>query len=480
MVHFWRTGERAPFEGDDRSAAMELVARAALCIDNARRYTREHATAVALQRSLLPSDLPRPDAVQVAHRYLPARAGVGGDWFDVIPLAGERVALVVGDVVGHGLHAAATMGRLRTAIHNFAGLDMPPDELLSHLDELVDRIDRDESTDTEAITVTGATVLYAIYDSVSGQCTMARAGHPPPALVFPDGTVTIPDVPAGPPLGLTQLPFESSEHHLPEGTRIVLYTDGLIRSRDRSLDTGLTLLRRALAGAADRNVDEICEDACRTLLPAEQEDDIVLLVARTRRLPAAQVAHWDVPHEPFAVAPVRTAVSAKLAEWGLEETAFTTELVLSELVTNAIRYGTPPVAVRLLLDRTLTCEVSDGSSTAPALRRHHGRRRPRPVPGRPPRRSLGHPLHPRGKDHLDRAAPQVRSRRAGARSLVASGRAQWLQASGTGLTMLVCVLNAPDRPACGQWYPRCRRTHGARVSAVDARSRFASWNGAHQ
>ncbi len=368
VVHFWRTGERAPFEGDDRSAAMELVARAALCIDNARRYTREHATAVALQRSLLPRDLPSPDAVQVAHRYLPARAGVGGDWFDVIPLAGERVALVVGDVVGHGLHAAATMGRLRTAIHNFAGLDMPPDELLSHLDELVDRIDRDETADTEATTVTGATVLYAIYDSVSGQCTMARAGHPPPALIFPDGTVTLPDVPAGPPLGLTQLPFESSEHHLPEGTRIVLYTDGLIRSRDRSLDTGLTLLRRALTGAGDRTVDQICEDACRTLLPAEQEDDIVLLVARTRRLPAAQVVHWDVPHEPSAVAPVRTAVSEKLAEWGLAETAFTTELILSELVTNAIRYGTPPVAVRLLRDRTLTCEVFDGSSTAPHLR----------------------------------------------------------------------------------------------------------------
>ncbi|MFJ9412217.1 SpoIIE family protein phosphatase [Streptomyces sp. NPDC101393] len=367
VARFWRTGERAPFDHGDLSAAEELVTRTAVCIDNARRYTREHAVAEALQRSLLPSGLPEQNAVQAAYRYLPAERGVGGDWFDVIPLPGGRVALVVGDVVGHGLHAAATMGRLRTAIHNFATLDLPPDELLSHLDELIARIDQDQRADSEAATVTGATVLYTIYDSVSGRCVMARAGHPPPAIVHPDGTVTFPDVPAGPPLGLAQLPFETSEQLLPEGSRLVLYTNGLVHSRTRQIDDGMNLLRSALSGA-DRTPEQTCSDVCAAMLSPERTDDIALLVARTHRLRADRVAEWEVPDDPAAVAPVRAAVTRQLADWDLEESGFTTELILSELLTNAIRYGTPPIAVRLLLDRVLTCEVSDAGSTSPHLR----------------------------------------------------------------------------------------------------------------
>ncbi|GAA3367528.1 hypothetical protein GCM10020367_66680 [Streptomyces sannanensis] len=144
LVNFWRSEKPEPFDEEDLSLAEELVARAAVSIDNARRFTREHALAVTLQRSLLPRALPDQSAVEVAHYYLPAKSGVGGDWFDVIPLSGCRVALVVGDVVGHGLHAAATMGRLRTAVHNFSSLDLPPDELLARLDDLVGR-DQDES-----------------------------------------------------------------------------------------------------------------------------------------------------------------------------------------------------------------------------------------------------------------------------------------------------------------------------------------------
>ncbi|MFG2210164.1 SpoIIE family protein phosphatase [Streptomyces sp. NPDC048638] len=367
VVHFWRTKESAPFETDDLSAAEELVARAALCIDNARRYTREHTMAVTLQRSLLPRGLPEQSALQVAHRYLPARAGVGGDWFDVIPLPGARVALVVGDVAGHGLHAAATMGRLRTAIHNFSSLDLPPDELLSHLDELVVQIDRDETAAGQETTVTGATALYAVYDSVSGECTVARAGHPPPAAVHPDGTVAFLEVPAGPPLGVGQLPFEASEHLLPEGSRLVLYTNGLIHSRERHIDDSLDVLRHALTRVG-QTPEQTCDDLCRALLPRAPEDDVALLVARTNRLPATQVAHWTVRHDPAAVAPVRAAVTRQLAQWNLDDIAFTTELILSELITNAIRYGTPPVTVRLLRDRVLTCEVSDTSSTSPHLR----------------------------------------------------------------------------------------------------------------
>ncbi|MFI8488911.1 SpoIIE family protein phosphatase [Streptomyces rubrogriseus] len=367
VVSFWRSVKPEPFDEDELALGEELVARAAVSIDNARRYTREHSMAVTLQRSLLPRRLPEQNALDVAYRYLPAQAGVGGDWFDVLPLPGARVALVVGDVVGHGLHAAATMGRLRTAVHNFTALDLPPDELLGLLDELVGRIDQDEAADDGTAPVTGATCLYAIYDPVAGSCVIARAGHPPPALIRPDGTVEFPEVPAGPPLGLGGLPFETTELRLAEGSRLVLYTDGLVEDRVHDIDVGLEQLRRALETAG-----ETPEETCRTVLdarlPDRPGDDIALLVARTRVLGPDQVAEWDVPNDPAAVAEVRSQVTRRLADWGLDELAFTTELILSELVTNAIRYGGETVHVRVVRDRSLICEVFDSSSTSPHLR----------------------------------------------------------------------------------------------------------------
>ncbi|MGW2713919.1 SpoIIE family protein phosphatase, partial [Streptomyces sp. NPDC001356] len=368
VANFWRAEKPQPFDADELALAEELVARAAVSIDNARRYTREHSMAVTLQRSLLPRTLPEQGALDLAYRYLPAQSGVGGDWFDVLPLSGARVALVVGDVVGHGLHAAATMGRLRTAVHNFSSLDLPPDELLSLLDELVGRLDQDDGTSvTGASVVTGATCLYAIYDPVSRLCTMARAGHPPPALVRPDGDVEFLDVPAGPPLGLGGLPFETAEVELPEDSRLVLYTDGLVEDRERDIDEGLGLLRDALL----RTPGASPEDTCRTVLdrlPAQPSDDVALIVARTRVLGDDRVAQWEVPSDPAAVSEVRGSVTRRLADWGLDELAFTTELILSELVTNAIRYGRAPIGVRLLRERTLICEVSDRSTTSPHLR----------------------------------------------------------------------------------------------------------------
>ncbi|WP_405997850.1 SpoIIE family protein phosphatase [Streptomyces sp. NBC_00829] len=377
VAMFWRSQKPEPFEVEDLSVAEELVARAAVSIDNARRYTREHTMAVTLQRSLLPRVLPEQTAIEAAYRYRPAQAGlgglggVGGDWFDIIPLPGARVALVVGDVVGHGLHAAATMGRLRTAVHNFSTLDLPPDELLWHLDELVARIDQDEAGDgsegSEA-GVTGATCVYAIYDPVTGHCAIARAGHLQPAIVHPDGTAVFADVPGGPPLGLGGLPFETLELKLPEDSRLVLYTDGLVEDRDRDIDDGLALLRKTLADHADKNPEDTCEAVLKALLPERPRDDIALLVGRTRILDGERVADWEVAPDPSAVGQIRAAVTRKLGEWGLEEEAFTTELILSELVTNAIRYATGPVRVRLIRDRALICEVSDHSSTSPHLR----------------------------------------------------------------------------------------------------------------
>ncbi|MFF7411749.1 SpoIIE family protein phosphatase [Streptomyces lydicus] len=374
VVLFWRSQNPQPFEEEDLSLAEELVARAAVSLDNARRYTREHNMAVTLQRSLLPRGLPEQNAVEAAYRYLPAQAGrgglggVGGDWFDIIPLPGARVALVVGDVVGHGLHAAATMGRLRTAVHNFANLDLPPDEILWHLDELVTRIDQDEGAEEAEAPVTGATCLYAIYDPATGTCTMARAGHVQPLVVRPDGTAELADVPGGPPLGLGGLPFETWQQPLPEDSRLVLFTDGLVEDRDRDIDEGLALLTRTLSGHAEQSPEEICEATLGALLPERPSDDIALLVARTRVLDAAHVADWDVPPDPSAVAQVRAAAVRKLIEWGLADEAFTTELILSELVTNSIRYASGPIRVRLIRDTALICEVSDRSSTSPHLR----------------------------------------------------------------------------------------------------------------
>ncbi|MFF3730613.1 SpoIIE family protein phosphatase [Streptomyces sp. NPDC002476] len=366
LVNFWRVGDSEPFDDDDQSFAEELVARAAVNVDNARRYTREHEMAVTLQRSLLPRDLPEQNALDIAHRYLPARAEVGGDWYDVIPLSGARVALVVGDVVGHGLSAAATMGRLRTGIHNFSALDFAPDELLGHLDELVSRIDQDQASGSGA-EIAGAGCVYAIYDAVSGNCSVARAGHPGPVLVLPDGTVDCPEVPAGLPLGIGGMPFEVAEFHVPEGSRLILYTDGLVEGRDRDIDTGLELLRGALAGR-DRTPEETCDDVLEAMLPDPPIDDVALLVAHTRTLDPDHVAQWSVDTDPAAVAGVRKNVAGWLTEHGLDEEAFTTELILSELVTNALRYGTGPIGVRLLYDRSLICEVSDTSNTSPHLR----------------------------------------------------------------------------------------------------------------
>ncbi|MFD6315893.1 SpoIIE family protein phosphatase [Streptomyces nigra] len=371
VVSLWRSQRPEPFEADDLTLAEEFAARAAVCIDNARRYTQQHQAAEALQRSLLPSEVPWHPAVETAHRYLPARAstGVGGDWFDVIPLSGLRVALVVGDVVGHGMHASATMGRLRAAVHTLAHLDLAPDEVLARLDDLVDHLATEQrQADANAPQLVGATCLYAIYDPVTRHCAMARAGHPPPTVLDPEGQVLDVEVPAGPPLGLGGLPFESAECELAEGSLIGLCSDGLLLAGDRDIDEGLALLRITLAGTAP-SLEHTCKAVEDAMLPGRPDDDVTLLLGRTRVLPAGHVATWELSAEPTAAGDARALVRDQLAEWGLdEELAFTTELIVSELVTNAYRYAGGPVQLRLIRDGHLICEVSDSSSTSPHLR----------------------------------------------------------------------------------------------------------------
>ncbi|MBF6051429.1 SpoIIE family protein phosphatase [Streptomyces eurocidicus] len=372
LAQFARGRSSGPFDEDDVLVAEDITARAATCIDNARRYTRERAVAVTLQHSLLPARPAAQNAVDVASRYLPActEAGVGGDWFDVIPLSGTRVALVVGDVVGHGLYASATMGRLRTAVRTLADLDMPPDELLTHLDDLVLQNQREQHDPG----VPGpfdelcATCLYVVYDSLTRRCVMASAGHPAPVLLAPDGTAGFLDLPHGPPLGLGGLPFESCEVPLPEGSVLALYTDGLVESADHDIRHGGDRLLRAMTGAAG-SLEETCDTVLDALLPEKPGDDVALLLARTRALPADRTRAWDLASAPSAVADARTLATRQLTAWGLADLAFTTELVVSELVTNAIRYGAGPVRLRLIHDTRLICEVSDAGHTAPRLRR---------------------------------------------------------------------------------------------------------------
>lgn len=392
----------------DRGHAEELVTRAALCLDNALQYARERTAALTLQRDLLPHHVQGGAAVEVASRYVPADMdhGVGGDWFDVIELSGARVALVVGDVVGHGINAAATMGRLRTAVRTLADLDLPPDELLAHLDDTVQRLnDEDGDVSNHVPAIVGATCLYAIYDPVTRRCTLARAGHPPPLIVDAQGRVTVPDLPAGAPLGLGLglVPFESVELDLPEGSVLAFYSDGLIESRGEDIDVGLQRLGAALAQPGT-SLEDLCSRAMKTLAARASADDVTLLLARTRTLKPAQVASWDLPNELVTVATARHLAVRQLRQWGLEPLVTPVESIVSELVTNAIRHGGGPSRLRLIQHRVLTCEVSDTNTGQPR------------------------PRHPRTLDEHGRGLYLVArlSRRWGSRS-AAEGKVVWAE-----------------------------------------------------
>ncbi|MET9772898.1 SpoIIE family protein phosphatase [Streptomyces sp. NPDC006367] len=385
LAQFARTKGSEPFGDRDRDLAVELAARAAVCIDNARLYRREHERALILQRSLLPPGDPEASGLDIACRYLPGNAAtgrsseVGGDWFDVIELPGHRTALVVGDVMGRGLRAAVAMGELRTAVRTLAQLDLEPAEVLSHLDEIarglgtpggVQQATRPARRPREAdlSEVYLATCVYAVYDSVTRRCTFANAGHLPPVLVEPGESALMLDVPPGLPLGVGGEPFEEVEVELPEGALLALYTDGLVESRDHPLDEGLQAFVGALTDPA-RPLEDVCDQVLHTLDSHHGEDDIALLMARVQGLPADSVGDWTLPREPRSVGRAREYARAQLLAWDLEPLVDTTELLVSELVTNALRYGEGEIRLRLLLDRTLVCEVWDSGLIQPRRRR---------------------------------------------------------------------------------------------------------------
>ncbi|WP_405851187.1 SpoIIE family protein phosphatase [Streptomyces sp. NBC_00090] len=273
ITMFGRSAARPVFTEQDLSLAGELASRAALCLDNARLYNQVQEIALTLQRALLPTALATNPSLRIAHRYLPGShlTEVGGDWYDVIDLPGGRVALVVGDVMGHGVPAAAAMGRLRITTKALARQNLEPDDLLTELDACV------QETGIEL-----ATCLYIHYDPRTGRARIANAGHPPPLVREPDGTVRIVDDVLGVPLGVGGFPFGTLEIELQEGDTLALYTDGLVEARGKDIDDGIAALRAQLAGVTD-TLEEMADGVLARLLPAGPTDDTVLVLAQVSR-----------------------------------------------------------------------------------------------------------------------------------------------------------------------------------------------------
>ncbi|MET9424207.1 SpoIIE family protein phosphatase [Streptomyces sp. NPDC006540] len=365
---FLRRPDRPAFEPNDLLVAAQLATHTALGIDKAVLYGREAYIADELQRTMLPDSLPQPTGVRLASRYLPAAetARVGGDWYDAIPLPGSRVALVVGDVMGHSMTSAAIMGQLRTTAQTLAGLDLPPQEVLHHLDEQAQRLGTDRM----------ATCLYAVYDPVSHRITIANAGHPPPILLHLGGRAEVLRVPPGAPIGVGGVDFEAVELDAPAGATLLLYTDGLVESRLRDVWTGIEQLRERLADTAQLTgpdhsppLEALCDDVLDMLGPGDRDDDIALLAARFDGIAPSDVAYWFLEPEDAAPGRARRLARRALARWGLEELSDSVELLVSEVVTNAVRYAERPVTLRLLRTDVLRCEVGDDSPQLPRQRR---------------------------------------------------------------------------------------------------------------
>lgn len=359
LADFVRAGNRPPFTATDVALATELATRAAVFVDNARLYEQERERVVSLQRSLLPRATPNTMGLDVAARYAPPvdASGVGGDWYDVVALPGGRSALVVGDVMSHGLSAAATMGRLRTVARTLMSLDIAPEHILARLDLAARDLEDDQV----------ATCLCAVYDPATASYTLASAGHPPPLLVSPEGDATHVDVPAGAPLGAGVIPYDRVHLPVSDGSRLMLYTDGLIKTRTEDVDTQLRWLRDTVARGDPGQLD-----TCALLTDSTDKrarfDEAVMVVATSRGpLRGDELAVWDLPADATAASAARKLVKEQLGQWNLDTLADTTELVVSELVGNALRYGGGPGALRLLRHDRLVVEVSDTGPDLPHI-----------------------------------------------------------------------------------------------------------------
>jgi anti-sigma regulatory factor (Ser/Thr protein kinase) len=311
---------------------------------------------------MLPATPPVVTGAQICYRYVPASqtAHVGGDWFDAIPLPGGRLALVVGDVMGHGLTSAAIMGQLRTAVRTLAAQDLPPDHVLRQLDDLAQRLGE------ECI----ATCFYAVYDPVARICEIASAGHLPPVLITPYGQGRLLRVPAGAPIGVGGVPFETVAFDVPDDSSLVVCTDGLVERRHRDIEAGLVALRDHLSGPV-QPLEMLCEVLITDLEDLEggdrPDDDVALLAVRFEGIPKDDVVSWTFAAEASMVARTRAMAREALDRWGLLELTPTVELLVSELVTNAFLHGGGDIDLRMIKATSLVCEVRDDGHDLPHL-----------------------------------------------------------------------------------------------------------------
>ncbi|MGW7228202.1 SpoIIE family protein phosphatase [Streptomyces cyaneofuscatus] len=366
LVSLYRCGATEPFDEEDVSLAGTAATRAALAIDNARRYEREHVIASTVQRRLLPQAERHQAAVETAHVLLPGRDS--GCWFDTIALSGARTALVVGGVAGEGLQSAIAMGQLRTVVQALAGLDLEPEEVLARLKETADRLAHERAALPPSDSLHGeelrAGCVYGVYDPFTRTCTVARAGHPAPLIVGPDGQRITVDAPEGPGLFADDSAlFAPTTVTLEEGSLLAFCTAELLADEHAEERITRTLARPG------RSLQQLGDDIVYALPDDTRSAGAALLLARTGTVSDHRVATWDLAQERTTPATARLLVRDRLQGWGLDEdTVDATELIVSELVTNAVRYGTPPLRLRLLLDTSLTCEVHDGSTASPHLR----------------------------------------------------------------------------------------------------------------
>ncbi|MEU3481958.1 SpoIIE family protein phosphatase [Streptomyces sp. NPDC033753] len=378
LACFYRWREPAPFDHRHLRLAQLLTTHAGQCLDNARLYGRERSAARILSGGFAHAQASAVTAVELARTHLPA--GTGGGWSDAVALSGSRVALVAGDTTS-GTSRPAAMSELRAAIEALADLDLPPDDILQRLHGLASRPstppdtaepdagDRPPATaEPDAGDRPPATCLCLVYDPVSRLCTAASAGHPSPVLVHPGGAVEPLDVAAGPPLGQGVAEYALTERVLPEGSTLLICNTALVTAAGgrEALLSRLTDLfaepQPSLQAACD-----MCADA---LVPEQPSRDAYLLLARTRTLDDSRTRAWTFPNSPESAGQARRRAVKQLAEWGLAQDVIDdTALVVSELVTNSVRYAKGPIQLRLIRDGTLVCEVTDDSSASPHLRR---------------------------------------------------------------------------------------------------------------
>ncbi|MFJ8199606.1 SpoIIE family protein phosphatase [Streptomyces sp. NPDC096152] len=368
LVSLYRVGQSPPFDEGDRQLAVELAAHTTLCIDNARRFVREHAIAATVQRQLLPR-LPETHA-SLETAYLSVTGADPGAWYDTIALSSARTALVVGNVSGQGLNTAAAMGQLRTVVRSLAAFDLAPDELLARLHDTAAELAAERANlplgDPLRREALSADCVYAVHDPLTGTCVMAAAGHLAPLVVRPDRIVAVPDTPSGPRLGTAEdAPFAAVTFQVPDGSVLVFTSDPLLTTYLADFSQPL----RAAPDYGDRPLQELCDALVYELPDSLGAGDAAVIVARTRCFAAEEFASWRLESEAAAVATARSRTRKQLAAWQVDdETAFNAQVIVSELVTNAVRYGAPPIELRLIHDRNLTCEVRDTGTAAPHLR----------------------------------------------------------------------------------------------------------------